>query len=154
MKNLTVYKMLIDEYNDRSFTHQYIWGFKSNGTVWASFTDASVIEAVCMLDLASRSAGCALRFKPTKAQKELLKQFKTLPLCSVEYFEHEVASCKYNAGEVFERMMTEYFGQVWVKDNVPFTQDGDLTVDGIAYQIKFEKATFINEKTLARLRAE
>ena len=47
--------------------------------------------------------------------------------------------------------MTESFGQVWEKDNVPFTEDGDLTVNGIAYQIKFEKATFTNEKTLARL---
>jgi hypothetical protein len=40
---------------------------------------------------------------------------------------------------------------LWEKDNVPFTEDGDLTANGIAYQIKFEKATFTNEKTLARL---
>ena len=48
-------------------------------------------------------------------------------------------------------MVTEFYGQTWEKDNVPFTEDGDITVDGIAYQIKFEKATFTNEKTLARM---
>ena len=48
-------------------------------------------------------------------------------------------------------MVTEYFGREWKKDNVPFTEGGDLTVNEIAYQIKFEKATFTNEKTLARL---
>jgi hypothetical protein len=47
-------------------------------------------------------------------------------------------------------MVTEKCGQVWIKDNVPFTDGGDLTVNGIAYQLKFEKATFTNEKFLAR----
>ena len=56
-------------------------------------------------------------------------------------------------GEVFEKMETEKAGQTWTKDNVPFTIDGDLTVDGIAYQIKYEGATFTNEKTLAKLTA-
>ena len=49
--------------------------------------------------------------------------------------------------------MTESYGQTWTKDNVPFTAGGDIEVDGIAYQIKYEKATFTNEKTLARLKA-
>lgn len=48
-------------------------------------------------------------------------------------------------------MVTEFYGQEWTKDNAPFTEDGDLTANGIAYQIKFEKATFTNEKTLARM---
>jgi hypothetical protein len=52
---------------------------------------------------------------------------------------------------VFEKLVTEYYGQQWTKDNVPFTEDGDLTVDGIAYQIKYDRATFCNEKSLANL---
>ena len=39
----------------------------------------------------------------------------------------------------------------WEKDNVPFTEAGDIEVNGIAYQIKFEKATFTNEKSIANL---
>ena len=73
-------------------------------------------------------------------------------LCSVNYFESVKADCKYNKGEVFEKLVTEFYGQEWTKDNVPFTVDGDLTVNGTAYQIKFEKATFCNEKSLANLK--
>jgi hypothetical protein len=49
---------------------------------------------------------------------------------------------------VFEKLITEHYGQTWKKDSVPFTEDGDITVDGIAYQIKFVNATFASEKTL------
>ena len=62
-----------------------------------------------------------------------------------------VKNSKYNKGEIFEKLMTEHYGQTWVKDSVPFTKDGDLTVDGVAYQIKYESATFTNEKTLMNL---
>ena len=48
-------------------------------------------------------------------------------------------------------MVTEYFGQIWEKDNVPFTKGGDIEVNGIAYQIKFQAATFCNEKSIANL---
>ena len=73
------------------------------------------------------------------------------PLCSEAYFTDLVETSKYNNGEIFEKLVTEHFGQIWEKDNVPFTEDGDLTVDGTAYQIKFQKATFCNEKSLANL---
>ena len=72
-------------------------------------------------------------------------------LCSKKFFEETASASKYNKGEIFEKMVTEHFGQVWEKDNVPFTEDGDITVDGIAYQIKFQKATFCNEKSIANL---
>ena len=77
---------------------------------------------------------------------------KTTVLCSTEYFEATVKASKYNKGEILEKMVTEYFGQTWTKDNVPYTEDGDITVDGIKYQIKFEKATFINEGQMIRMR--
>ena len=73
-------------------------------------------------------------------------------LCSEKFFNEQVAESKYNNGEIFEKMVTEYFGQVWVKDNVPFTKAGDIETDGVAYQIKYQKATFCNEKSLANLR--
>ena len=36
----------------------------------------------------------------------------------------------------------------WEKDNVPFTEGGDIEINGKAFQIKYEKATFTNEKFL------
>ena len=92
----------------------------------------TLFAAGVKLDKASRGAGYSLRFKPTKADKTALMAINATPLCTVEYFNHLVTSTKYNKGEVAERLVTEYYGQAWEKDNVPFTDDGDLTVDGIA----------------------
>lgn len=147
---INLFKTMIDRYNAVAYTHNYIWGFEYKGIVYMAITDASVMPFVCKLDKASRGAGYALRFCPKTEQKILLMQSAQV-LCSVNYFESVKADCKYNKGEVFEKLVTEFYGQEWTKDNVPFTVDGDLTVNGTAYQIKFEKATFCNEKSLANL---
>ena len=72
-------------------------------------------------------------------------------LCSEKFFNEQVASSKYNRGEIFEKLVTEHYGQVWVKDNIPFTEQGDINVNGVEIQIKFEKATFINEAQMERM---
>lgn len=149
--NIALFNEMIDRYNELSFTHDYIYGFTYKGTVYMVETGKEVMPYILKLDKASRGAGMALRFKPTNEQKIYLLAKGAIALCSVKYFEATVANSKYNKGEVFEKMVTEYFGQVWEKDNVPFTKGADLTVDEINYQIKFEKATFTNEKSLARL---
>ena len=148
--NTALFKTMIDRYNEVAFTHQYIWGFTYKKNVYMAITDSSYMDIVCKLDKASRGAGYALRFCPNTDQKLALMAGATL-ICSEAYFNETVADSKYNKGEIFEKMVTEHFGQVWEKDNVPFTEDGDITVDGVAYQIKFQKATFCNEKSLANL---
>jgi hypothetical protein len=66
-----------------------------------------------------------------------------------------VADSIYNRGEIFEKLVTEQmFGQVWEKDNVPYTDGGDVESDGIAWQVKFEKASFTNEKTMLNMQKE
>lgn len=74
-------------------------------------------------------------------------------LCSTSIFDSIVADSRYNKGEIFEKLVTEYYGQQWYKDSVPFTDGGDMVADGIAYQIKFEGATFTNERSLMNLMA-
>lgn len=148
--NTALFMNLIDRYNAVAFTHEYIWGFEYKGNIYMAITDNTAMPFVCTLDKASRGAGYALRFCPNAQQKLALMPNAEL-LCSKKFFEETVSACKYNKGEVFEKMVTEHFGQVWEKDNVPFTEDGDITVEGIAYQIKFQKATFCNEKSIANL---
>lgn len=149
MKEL--FEMMISRYNKLSYTHNYIYGFVFQNMVYMVETTSEIMPYVLKLDKASRGAGYALRFKPNKAQKALLLSKGAQLICSKEFFEQIVTNSKYNRGEIFEKMITELYGQVWEKDNVPFTEDGDLTVNGKAFQIKFEKATFINEKQLARM---
>lgn len=148
--NTALFKTMIDRYNKVAYTHNYIWGFSYKGNIYMATTDASYMEIVCKLDKASRGAGYALRFCPNAQQKIALMAGAEI-ICSEKFFNETVADSKYNKGEIFEKMVTEHFGQVWEKDNVPFTEDGDITVDGIAYQIKFQKATFCNEKSIANL---
>ena len=151
MMNTALFQNMIDRYNELAYTHNYIYGFYFQNNVYMVETTADIMPYILKLDKASRGAGYALRFCPTKEQKALLLSKGATLLCSKKFFEESVSNSKYNKGEIFEKMVTEYFGQVWEKDNVPFTEDGDLTANGKAYQIKFEKATFTNEKTLARL---
>lgn len=150
--NEVLFNKLITEYNHLAFTHHYIFGYADKGNVYVSFAEDDVLPYVCTLDkvASNRVGGYALRFKPNKAQKEILKLHNSFVLCSVDYFEELVKNTIYNRGEVFEKLVTEYFGQEWVKDNVPFTVAGDIEYNGIAYQIKYEKATFVNEAQLAR----
>lgn len=150
MTNTALFATMINRYNEISFTHNYIWGFTYKHNVYMAITTSEVMPLVCKLDKASRGAGYALRFCPTTDQKLVLMPSATL-LCSEKFFNEQVAESKYNNGEIFEKMVTEYFGQVWVKDNIPFTEAGDIETDGVAYQIKYQKATFCNEKSLANL---
>lgn len=149
--NTTLFFSMIDKYNTLSYTHDYIFGFTFKGNVYMVETDKSVLPFVLKLDKASRGQGYSIRFKPTTEQKMFLLShgYATL-LCSKAFFEETTAKSKYNKGEIFEKMVTESFGLEWKKDNVPFTDGGDIVVNHIAYQIKFEKATFTNEKFLAR----
>ena len=151
--NTTMFEYLIAEYNRLAYTHDYIYGFEYKGVVYAVKTTDVVMPYVLKLDKASRGAGYSLRFKPTNAQKLLLIAKGAEVVCSIEYFNEVVKELSYNKGEVFEKIITENNGQTWTKDSVPFTIDGDLTVDGVAYQIKYQGATFTNEKILARLTA-
>ena len=152
MTNTTLFKTMIDRYNNAAFTHEYIYGFTFKGNVYFAFAKSDVMPFVCKLDYAGRGNGYSVRFCPTNAQKMVLMPGAQV-LCSVKYFESVKAESKYNRGEVFEKMITEHFGQAWVKDNVPFTEAGDIEVNGIAYQIKYERATFCNEKSIANLAA-
>lgn len=144
---------LIDRYNKVSFTHNYILGFSDNGKIYAVITDETILSSVCKLDKSSRNNGNSLRFIPTKKQKAILKRFNPICICSVDNFTKQAQSFKYNKGELFERLITEFFGQVWHKDYIPFTQAGDITINGVPYQIKFQYATFVTEGTLSRLSA-
>lgn len=153
MTNEMVMMNLVNGYNEVAFTHEYIYGFTDRKNVYVAFANADLMPYILKLDKASRGAGYSLRFKPNKQQKEILKmQSRTFVLCSEEFFESEVKTSKYNRGEIFEKMITEYFGQEWKKDHVPFTEDGDITIEGIAYQIKYQKSTFCNESSLASLK--
>lgn len=151
MANEVIKKMLQDGYNKVAFTDKYILGWELKHVIYFTICDRELVDRVTCLDRASRGAGYALRFKPNTDQKFLLMANGAEALCSKEYFNTLVCESKYNRGEIFEKLITEWAGQVWEKDTIPFTMAGDIEWNGIPYQIKFEKATFTNEKSLMNL---
>ena len=152
MKNNELKATIQSFYNKTAYAHLYIMGFRFKGVIYFVIVKAQMLDHLTKLDKASRGAGYSLRFKPDRTQKNLLMTCEPIALCSEEFFDELCEMSQYNRGEIFEKLITEYFGQTWVKDNVPYTVDGDITVDGIKYQIKFEKATFINEGQMIRMR--
>ena len=157
VKERTVFLMnamlinLIARYNSIAFTHNYIMGFAYKGNIYAAKTVG--LSFGIKLDRASskNGGGYSIRFNPSVEEKKaMIKSGMVELICSQEYFDNMHANSKYNKGEIFEKIITERAGQVWVKDNVPFYAGADLTVNEIAYSIKFEKATICTETTLIK----
>ena len=154
MNKTAILIALIARYTSRAFTHNYIMGFIYKGAVYAMTCHG--LNFGIKLDQASSKCGggYSIRFAPTEAEKEaMVLSGRCELICSADFFLSEVASSKYNKGEIFEKMMTEKAGQVWEKDNVPFFAGADLTVNGIPYSIKFQKATICTESTLNKIGA-
>lgn len=153
MKNIALFNEMVKTYNDKAYTHEYIFGINYKGNIYMVKTTSQLLSLVLKLDKASRGKGYSLRFKPNNKVRELLLSQGAELICSTEIFTKLANESKYNKGEVFEKLVTEWYGQKWEKDNIPFTEDGDLTVNGIAYQIKYEQATFLTETQMLGLRS-
>lgn len=150
---MTTLNEMTSAYNRTAYTHLYIFGYVVKGVVYYTYATAEVLNAVLKLDTASRGAGASLRYRPNAEQKALLFALNHTALCTKAELEAEAASSIYNRGEIFEKLVTEMFGQVWTKDNVPYTEAGDVEVNGVAYQVKYEKATFLTEKQYTAIAA-
>lgn len=153
---MAIKEFMIQKYDAYNYTHLYIIGIKWRKQVIACVVTSAVLEKIVTLDRASRDEGYSIRFKPNmKIRMYILRNaLETFKICSVDELERvaktEVGK-RTNRGSAFEKLVTEYFGQEWRNDSVPFTEAGDIEVNGKAYQIKYEGATFCNEKQLMGL---
>ena len=118
-----------NNYKAISGAHTYILGFELNKELY--MVTRKQVGQFLSYEQASRGQGMGLRLRMKKADKVRLAK-KGICLGSIE------------------RLVHEHFGQTWEKDNKPFTKCGDIQVNGVEIQIKFDGATFTNEKTLAR----
>lgn len=138
---------LIRTYRKYSVADSYILGFIYNKMLYMINVN-EIMPRYLNVEEASRNQGENLRLRLKKAHKEQLLKKNPICLGSADCLNAE----KYNKGEIFEKLVTEYFGQVWKKDTVPFYKDGDITVNGKKIQIKLDSATLMNTKQIARLR--
>lgn len=129
-----------------SAADSYIVGFTLDGALYM-VEMARIAPRYLNVEEASRNQGTNLRLRLKRAQKEALAK-KAICLGDADV----LTAGKYNKGENFEKVVTEYFGQEWVKDTVPFYVQGDICLDGKEVQIKLDTATLANEKMLNKLK--
>ena len=153
MENTALKMEMITKYHLLAYTDKYIVGYAYKGNIYIAYVSGESISQYIKLDKASRGQGYSIRFLPTASQKlALLPQSKLI--CSTTFFHNMVAESVYNKGEILEKLVTELeANQHWEKDHIPFTEAGDVEINGIPYQVKFERATFTNEKTLLNMLA-
>jgi hypothetical protein len=140
-------KNLLNAYEMTSAATAYIIGFLMNNKVYEIILD-HLPEWLIGMDRESTSHGGArkLRIRMTATAKARLKAAGAAYIGTAE----EVLASRKNKGEAFEKFITERAGQEWHKDSVPYFIDGDLTVNGTKYQIKFESASLANENTIRK----
>lgn len=154
MDNITIKNMILNHYINNSASKDYIMGVNMNGNIYMVHVTDEDLKDITRVESAGHNDGYTLRYKPNNTIRTYLLSKGATVLCSTLYFEQMVKASKYNKGEVFERLVTEWYGQEWYKDNINYRVQGDITIDGIEYQIKYERGGFISEGQIRREREE
>lgn len=150
---MNILETMLQTYEKLSYTSNYILGYTLNGNVYFTMCNENDLPNTLKLDKTSsvRHAGYALRFLPNRKSKKALASKESTILCSKNDFEDIVKNSKYNRGEIFEKLITEFFNQEWKKNNIPFTQQGDIVINNTHYQVKYQRATFCTQRSLENL---
>lgn len=138
---------MIRTYRKYSVADSYILGFIYNKMLYM-IEVAEIMPRFLNVEEASRNQGENLRLRLKKAHRASLMKKDPICLGSADC----LVADKYNKGEIFEKLVTEYFGQEWKKDNLPFYKDGDITVNGKKIQIKLDSATLMNTKQIKNIK--
>ena len=141
---------LIRWYRQMNCSEMYILGFIRNHRVYLIHYDGEIPPRYIRYCQASRGMGSQIRFDPIVKYKDQL--IRKGAACIGDESELFPASCK-NRGERFEKLVFEMAGQKWQKDCVPCWVAGDININGVEIQIKFEKATFTDEQKIKNWRS-
>lgn len=145
----------VTAYETLAFTHNYIYGFTYRHNVYFTFETGLTADA-CTFDTASSAngGGQVLRFRPTAKNKKTWLENATM-LCSEAEWDAYVKANKHgkqkNRGIAFERILSERYGVTeWAPNNDTFDTAPDMVINGVGYQLKFERAQIIAMTTLER----
>lgn len=144
---MTTKRTMIKHYRTHSAADSYILGFVENKNLYMVEV-AEIMPRFLSVEQASRNQGENLRLRIKKNLKKQLMKKNPVCLGSADLLNTD----KYNKGEIFEKLVTEFFGQTWVKDTIPFWVQGDIEVDGRQIQIKLDSATLMNTKQIAKFK--
>lgn len=141
---------LLNAYKATTAAAAYIIGFLMNNKVYTIYLK-DLPEWLIGEDRESSSHGGArkLRIRMNAIARHRLMNMGAAYIGTAA----DILASRKNKGEAFEQWITENAGQEWHKDSVPYYIDGDITINGTKYQIKFESASLANENTIAKAMA-
>lgn len=140
-------RTMINHYRNHSAADSYIVGFVYDKNLYF-IKMTEIAPRFLNVEVASRNQGENLRLRLKKSHRASLMKKNPVCLGSADM----LVADKYNKGEIFEKAVTEYYGQTWEKDTVPFWVQGDINLDGEEVQIKLDSATLMNTKQIAKLK--
>ena len=154
-------KKMVEFYSEQAFTHNYCFGFKWHGVVYAALVknvNAKILMKLSKLEKASskNGGGYALKYKINAELWDMVQTFADTVkvVCSVDYLEELNKNSKKNRGYIFEELTANLFNAVLdEKPNTSFRDGGDFYIDGVPYQAKYMNATYTNEATMQRMMA-
>ena len=139
---------------------KYILCFIEKGLAYAIITDSIRKESLRITttatakgkQLSERIAFATLYRNALKTRKSCicLGDFNLLNNAYKAYYEKvRGKKAPNNKGLAFEYTIFHLHGQEWKPNNVPYWVDGDITINGISYQIKAEGAEYFTASSLA-----
>jgi hypothetical protein len=143
---------MLEKYCKITYTHKYVMGAKENNKVVAYFIELEVEGLEKMFTAKTTSRGYkVVRYASTKKKRAYLTEHceKRVELCTVEEFENSRRKKtsrlgkEYveNRGEYFEYLIAEKFSGIQnLVSNLKHTDGGDIEIEDIPYQVKFEGA--------------
>lgn len=147
-------------YSRNAYTNNYIVGTHEDGIIVAYFLKNTHFSEYSHKAESSGKNGAnsiALRYDQSEKILRILRAraVAIVPICTESELE-ELASCwngkpckQKNRGKAFERLVTEWAGQTWTDDKIPWWLGPDLVIDEIPYQIKYDRCGFTNERQIA-----
>ena len=145
---------MLKEYHRTTYTHNYVMGNAHNPEkmVYAYFMNLNLAELEMMFSTVTDSRGYeVVRYVSNKKKVAYMESHCTLKvaLCTVEEFENSrrirvnKKGVEYmeNRGEYFEYLVAKKFNAIQNdKANLKHTEGGDMEINGIPYQVKYESA--------------
>lgn len=129
----------------------YAIGFHIDNDVYCAMLDQiprryTLLQRECKKN--GGGYGLYISVRSNKAKQELLKKgaVKVGTLT-------ELMDSTFNKGVMFEKMVYDLNGQTFRgKDNVKFTEGGDIVINGKEIQVKYEYARICYDRTLKKLK--
>lgn len=145
---------MIKTYEIYSKADAYQFGFEYRGNLYSYPTnDLNTITSALKLDRTSAKRGgygkIRVRFSE-RMKVALIENKKAIKLGSVNVLNY---ADKWNKGEHFEHYIHDINGQHYEKDHIPFYVMGDIELNGLQVQLKYDGATLVEEPTLMKLLA-